>query len=116
MKESVTAPLLVGTENQKAWAEEIKVRVNAEFDRVAEAFASVAARQTGEDQRDSAAVIAILEEKRAAVMANNSAGYFIHDWQELTDQVRQLIAKDSRYQAIKAAKAARSSARALVDC
>lgn len=85
------------------------MRVNAEFDRVAEAFASVAARQTGQDKLDSAAVIAILEEKRAEVMSKDSAGYFIQAWQELSDQVRKLIAKDSRFQAIKAAKAARNS-------
>jgi len=35
------------------------------------------------------------------------AGYFIRDWQELTGQVRQLIRKDPRYQAIKLAKAER---------
>ena len=34
-------------------------------------------------------------------MANPSAGYFIKDWQELTDQVRQMIFKDPRYQTIK---------------
>lgn len=106
---------LVGTENQVAWAEEIRVRVSAEFDRVAKAFASVAARQTGQDHLDSVAVIAILEEKRAEVLSKDSAGYFIHDWQDLSDQVRRLIAKDSRYQAIKADKAARSAATPLVD-
>jgi hypothetical protein len=111
MKQVVEASRLGGTENQVAWAQEIRMRVNTEFDRVAEAFASVAARQTGQDQLDSVAVIALLEEKRAEVMSQDSAGYFIHVWQELSDQVRQLIAKDSRYQAIKADKAARSSAR-----
>ena len=109
MKEAVSMEPLVGTVNQVAWAEEIRVQVNAEFDRVAGAFASVAAKQSGQDQIDSTAVIAILEEKRAAVMLNNNAGYFIQAWQELNDQVRQLIAKDSRFQAIKAAKAARST-------
>jgi len=34
-------------------------------------------------------------------MANESAGYFIHDWQELRDQVRRLILADDRYKAIK---------------
>jgi hypothetical protein len=100
-----------GTENQVAWAEQIRVRVNVEFDRVAEAFASVAARQTGQNQLDSVAVISILEEKRAEVMSKDSAGYFIQTWQDLSDQVRQLIEEDSRYQAIKADKAARSFAR-----
>src|SRR3954465_6418216 len=109
MKEEVPAGGLSGTENQVAWAEEIRVQVNAEFDRVAKAFASVAATQTGPNQIDSIAVIAILEEKRAEVMSNDSAGYFINKWQDLSDQVRQLIASDSRYQAIKAGKAARTA-------
>jgi hypothetical protein len=53
------------------------------------------------------AVIAILEEKRLEVMANDEAGYFIEHWRELSDQVRQMIAQDSRYQAIKAKRQAR---------
>jgi len=47
------------------------------------------------------AMISILEEKRAEVMAREDAGYFIHDWQELRSQVRELIVGDSRYKAIK---------------
>jgi len=35
-------------------------------------------------------------------MAHEEAGYFIHDWQEMRDQVRQLIMNDDRYKAIKA--------------
>jgi hypothetical protein len=54
-------------------------------------------------------VIAILEEKRAETMANNQAGYFIRNWQELTDQVRQLIAADVRYQAIRANRKSRTT-------
>ena len=44
----------------------------------------------------------ILEEKRAEVMGREQASYFIHDWQEIGGQVRQLIFRDRRYQAIKA--------------
>jgi hypothetical protein len=51
-------------------------------------------------------VIAILEEKRGEVMARREAGYFIHDWQELNDQVRRLIGLDPRFQAIQARKKA----------
>jgi hypothetical protein len=40
-------------------------------------------------------------------MANQRAGYFIREWQELSDQVRQMIAKDPRYQAIKDQRASR---------
>lgn len=98
---------MTGTASQIEWAELIKPRVNAEFDRVAKAFQAVAAGQVEQDQTDTRAIIAILEEKRVEVMAKDQAGYFIRNWQELTDQVRQMIAQDSRYQTIKANREAR---------
>jgi len=51
-----------------------------------------------------------LEEKRHDVMANDRAGYFIHDWQELRDQVREMIVKDPRHGKIMARQAARKRA------
>ena len=67
-----------------------------------------AASNRGEQVRmDTQAVIAMLEEKRAEVMARDQARYSIRDWQELRDQVRQTISQDPRYQEIKARKAAR---------
>jgi uncharacterized protein RhaS with RHS repeats len=33
-------------------------------------------------------------------MATDAAGYFISTWRELADQVRQMIGRDVRYQAI----------------
>ncbi len=93
---------MIGTANQVDWAELIKARVSAEFDRVAMALESVAGNQTDQKRIETLSVIAILEEKRAEVMAKDHAGYFIHEWQELRDQVRQLIIQDPRYQAIKA--------------
>jgi hypothetical protein len=98
---------MTGTPSQIEWAELIKPRVSAEFDRVAKALTAAASKQAEQNRLDTMAVIAILEEKRLEVMANDQAGYFIRDWQELKDQVRQMIAQDSRYQAIKARKAAR---------
>jgi hypothetical protein len=95
---------MIGTANQVDWAEQIKVRVSAEFDRVARILALAAARQNEQDRMDTLAVIAILEDKRAEVMANEQAGYFIHDWQELRDQARQMITQDPRYKTIKANK------------
>jgi len=95
---------MTGTANQLEWAEQIKVGVNADFDRVSKALASAAGRQSEPDRMDTLAVIEILEDKRAEVMAKDQAGYFIQEWQELRDQVRQMIAKDFRYQAIKAQK------------
>ena len=100
---------LVGTVNQVAWAEQIRVTVSAEFDRVANAIEAIAVRQAEQHRADTRAVIAILEQKRAEVMAKNQAGYFIQAWQELRDQVRQMIVQDSRYQALKAKTAARDA-------
>jgi len=68
---------------------------------------SVATKQSPNDGRDLQAIIRILEDKRAEVMGNEQAGYFIQDWQELRDQVRQLIIGDPRYKAIKANRAVR---------
>jgi hypothetical protein len=101
---------LTGTVNQIDWAEQIKERVSKDFDRVANAMKSVAAKQVERDQSDTQALIAILEEKRAEVMAKDQAGYFIHDWQEPGDQVRQMIVKDVRCGAIKTNQAARKRA------
>ena len=66
-----------------------------------------ASKQSMEKRTDAQAVIAILEDKRATVMSREPVGYFIHDWQEISDRVRQMIARDPRYQAIRVARAAR---------
>jgi len=92
---------MTGTASQIEWAGQIRPRVDAEFDRVRNAFRSTASHQGQTDRDDTLAVIAILEEKRAEVMANDQAGYFIRDWQELTDQVRRMITADGRYQTIR---------------
>ena len=91
---------MTGTPSQIEWANQIKPRVNAEFDRVSKALKGAASKQAEHNRLDTLAVIAILEEKRVEVMAKDQAGYFIRDWQELKDQVRQMITQDSRYQAI----------------
>jgi hypothetical protein len=88
-----------GTSSQIEWAAAIKQRVAAEFDRVAAAFLSVAGNQDDCRRARTEAVLVILEEKRATVMANDQAGYFIRDWQEIGDQVRQMVLRDARYQA-----------------
>ena len=95
---------MTGTFNQIAWAKQIKTQVNTEFDRVANALRSAATKQTSQDRIATQAIIEILEEKRAEVLANEQAGYFIHDWQELRDQVRRMIVEDCRYKGIKTAK------------
>lgn len=92
---------LTGTVNQIEWAERIRMQVDAEFDRVARVLKVAAGKQSPRNRIDTHAMIAILEEKRIEVMSNPKAGYFIHDWQELRDQVRQMIMRDDRYKAIK---------------
>ena len=93
---------MTGTVNQIEWAKQIKTQVNAEFDRVKIALEAAAAKQSGQNRLNTQTMIAILEDKRAEVMAHEEAGYFIHDWQELRGQVRQMIMKDNRYMTIKA--------------
>ena len=93
---------MTGTASQIEWASEIRPRVELEFERVASAFRTKASLQNETLRADTLAIIAILEEKRAEVLSNERAGYFIQNWQELTDQVRQLIAADGRYKAIRA--------------
>jgi uncharacterized protein YndB with AHSA1/START domain len=102
---------MAGTVNQVEWAKQIKAQVNAEFDRVKSALEAAAAKQSSQDRAQTQEVIAILEDKRAEVMSRQEAGYFVHDWQELRDQVRRMIKSDDRYKAIKAAKAAALPAR-----
>jgi hypothetical protein len=96
---------LIGTVNQIEWAKQIRTQVNAEFDRVITALETAATKQSGQNRLDTQAIIAIAEEKRTEVMEHQEAGYFIHDWQELRDQVRQMIMKDDRYKSIKAGQA-----------
>ena len=93
---------LTGSVNQIEWAERIRAQVNGEFDRVAKALEAAALRQSDRDRSKTHAMLLILEDKRAEVMSNPRAGYFIHDWQELRDQVRKMIMNDARYKAIKA--------------
>ena len=50
------------------------------------------------------AILTMLEDKRQAVMSRTEAGYFIRDWQEISDQVRQMIAGDSKYPALNVAR------------
>jgi hypothetical protein len=78
---------VTGTENQISWAQLIKVRVSAEFDRVSNALV----------RYDRPGILALLEEKRSEVMANDRAGYFIQHWGEMNGQVRRLIQEDPRY-------------------
>lgn len=93
---------LTGTPSQVEWAERIRCSVNLEFDRVAAAFQAVAKKQLDGKRDDTEAIIAILQQKRAEVMGHERAGYFIHEWQEIGSQVREMIGGDTKYLKIKA--------------
>jgi len=97
---------LTGTPNQVEWAERIRNRVNGDFDRVARSFRVVALKQNARKRAETEAILAILEEKRDAVMKREQAAYFILDWQDTSDQVRRMIGQDSRFQAIKNSRSA----------
>lgn len=101
------ADLTSGTVAQMEWGERIRRQVDAKFERVAATFQSIAAKQSDEKRAETEAIIAIVEEKRAEVTGRVEAGYFIHDWQEITDQVRRMIFDDPRFQAIRSNRAAR---------
>ncbi|HPT27104.1 MAG TPA: hypothetical protein PLZ95_11845 [Bryobacteraceae bacterium] len=103
----VAAAVMCGTTAQAEWAQRIKRQVGTEFDRVAGLLRSIAGKQGPGKRADTEAILAILEEKRLEVMSQDEAGYLICDWQEISDQVRQLIWHDPRYQAIKNNRAAR---------
>jgi hypothetical protein len=82
---------LTGTANQILWAVQIKRQVDMEFDRVRRALESTRRTRPANETRKVDTMISILEDKRDEVMAQKEAGYFIHDWQELRNQVRQMI-------------------------
>jgi hypothetical protein len=95
-----------GSASGVEWAERLKLGAGGEFDRVARSFRSIAQQQSGVRRADTEAILAILEDKRGEVMNRMDAGYFIRDWQEISDQVRRMIGKDPRYLAIRAARGA----------
>ena len=92
---------MTGTPNQIELAEQIRPQVDADFRRVASALGTVAGRQTGETRDRTLAIIAIVDLRRAEVLANPSAGYFIVNWRELSNQVWRGLADDPRYRAIR---------------
>lgn len=91
-----------GTQSQVELAMFIKERVGDDFDRVARTLYEAALGQSPADRADTNEIISILKEHRAAVMSVDEAGHFISTWQELNGRVRETIAADPRYQAIKA--------------
>lgn len=97
---------MIGTLNQIAWAVQIKSQVDAEFDRVRKVLEH-AMTKSPMDIAEIESIIQILEEKRGEVMENERAGYFIHEWQELGNQVSRMVVRDPRYQAIKVSQATR---------
>jgi len=100
---------LIGTPSQVEWGERIRQAVAVEFDRVAASFRSIAEKQHQGKREETEEILAILEEKRAEVMKRDQAGYFIHGWQDISDQVRKLIGRDPRYLKIRERRSAFST-------
>jgi hypothetical protein len=94
---------------QVEWAERIKIRVGRDFDRVAAAFETLSNSQREPERGETLAIVAIVKELRATVMANEDAGFFIRGWQDLGDQVRTMVLKDPRVRAIREQRALRKS-------
>ncbi|HYP07239.1 MAG TPA: hypothetical protein VER03_13485 [Bryobacteraceae bacterium] len=94
--------VLTGSQSQIEWAERIRQTASDEFDRVARSFRTVAAAQEGPKRVRTESILAILEDQRQAVMSRTDAGYFIRDWQDISDQVRQMLGRDPRLHALKA--------------
>jgi hypothetical protein len=68
---------------------------------------STASQQVEQRQRETYSLIVVLAEKWAEVRSKDQASHIIHECRELRDQVQQMITQDSRYQALKAIRAAR---------
>lgn len=100
---------MIDTESQIEWAERIKMNVQAEFERVANALRGQAAKQREQDRTDTDTILAILEARRVEILGNKDLGYFIRSWQEISDQVRQLITRDPGFIAIQSSRSTRAS-------
>jgi hypothetical protein len=97
---------LTGAANQIEWDERIRRNVMVEFDRVAKALLLTAETRTGRRQRNAQLALTILSDKRADVLANDRAGYYIQAWRESDGKVRQMITEDPRYALIRESRVA----------
>jgi hypothetical protein len=100
---------MTGTETQIEWGAKLKLRVGTEFDRVSRVFQTVCDKQREPDRAETEAIIAMVGEMRSTVMANDDAGYYIREWQDLKNQVRDMVSQDQRYKAIRANRELRKS-------
>jgi hypothetical protein len=99
--------LLEGTAGQVAWAHEIRHRVNAEFDRVRASIEAGSNKFRALDRNETANLLALLEEHRATVLADDRAEYFIAQWQNPPDRLMRVLNGDERWKTINDARAAR---------
>jgi len=72
---------MTDTSSQIEYAEWIKPRVCAEFDRAANALNTAASHQAEQDRMDTLLSSPSLK-RNNEVMANDEAGYFIERWRE----------------------------------
>jgi hypothetical protein len=85
-----SSPKLEGTELQVKWPEPMEVHTNAHFG-VNNGFEPVARKQAATAQINSRAAILSIFEGKPVGVAEDGAGYLIHEWQALRDQARRMI-------------------------
>jgi hypothetical protein len=90
----------VGNPSEIEQAKQIKRRVHAEFDRVAGVIRSRTQDRSEHSKVVTEVLIAILESKRWEITRREDASYFIHNWQEIGDQVWCMILSDERYRIV----------------
>ena len=77
-----------GTELQVKWPERIELLMSAHLD-LRNARELVAREQDAEDRINTQALLVLSEDKRRDI-AQDEAGYLIHEWQALRDQARRM--------------------------
>jgi hypothetical protein len=93
--------------SREVLAKEISEKLNGEFDRVARSIQEGSSKFRGLDPAEIGKLIAILEEKRAAVFAEESAPNFVEQWQHGLHRVQTMFGADDRVKVICDARSAR---------
>jgi hypothetical protein len=99
--------VLRGAADQISWAREIRARVSAEFDRVRSSIEAGSNKFRALDRTETATLLTLIEEHRAAVFSRDQADYFIAEWQNPADRLQRVFNGDERWRAISDARAAR---------
>ena len=88
-------------------AKEIIEKINAEFDRVARSIQDGSSKFRGLDPAETANLLTILEEKRAAVLAEQHSPSFVEHWLHGLHRIQTMFGADDRVKTICDARSAR---------